>query len=374
MIDAFREAVANPGSTIAHWRQELNQPVVAVMPAYFPEELVTAAGAYPVGMWGRTGPIVKADRYVQSFVCSLARANLEMALGSTGQAVDAYIFPSICDTFQNLAEIFQMVLKDRPVLPFVFPSTSSQALRGDFLKRQIGFADEFLKKVTGQQVTAEKLKDAIETYQKSRELLKRLYQYRRDHFDCISNEDFYTVIKSSLFLPRFAFNRLLEKLLRELSPDHRVGGGIPVFLSGITAEPFAMLPLMTDLKLFTVDDDLLLGWRIFSRDVSTQGDPFESLAAAVFSGSPCSTLFDQIKDRQKSLVTQVKESNARGVIFWYLKYCEPEAFDIPDLQESLQKERIPSMIIEVDLTMENLEQVKTKLGGFREILEGGAQG
>jgi benzoyl-CoA reductase/2-hydroxyglutaryl-CoA dehydratase subunit BcrC/BadD/HgdB len=53
------------------YEKELGRPVIGVMPAYFPLELIYAAGGYPVQLWGNNLPLEKSDAYLQSYCCTV---------------------------------------------------------------------------------------------------------------------------------------------------------------------------------------------------------------------------------------------------------------------------------------------------------------
>src|SRR5210317_1755311 len=109
MFEPFHEIVTNVSKTIQKYEVELDRPVIGVMPAYFPMELITAAGGYPVQLWGNNLPLGKADAYLQSYCCSVARSVMELELREAAHMVKAYAFTSLCDTLINLREIYRRV-------------------------------------------------------------------------------------------------------------------------------------------------------------------------------------------------------------------------------------------------------------------------
>jgi benzoyl-CoA reductase/2-hydroxyglutaryl-CoA dehydratase subunit BcrC/BadD/HgdB len=69
-------------------------------------------------------------------------------------------------------------------------------------------------------------------------------------------------------------------------------------------------------------------------------------------------------------VDKVRSSDADGVIFWYVKFCEPDAFDRPQLAARLKEEGIPNTTIEIELSMTHTDAVETRIAAFCEMLEG----
>ena len=63
-----------------------------------------------------------------------------------------------------------------------------------------------------------------------------------------------------------------------------------------------------------------------------------------------------------------KEKNADGVIFLYLKFCDPHAFDYPYMKEMLDNADIPSMLFEIEDQLLSEGQFKTRCEAFIEML------
>ena len=80
MIQDLCTAGANPQATIQTSLKETGKPAVGCFPLFVPEELVYAAGFLPVGMWGGISAFQKSNQYIQSFACSIMRANFELGM------------------------------------------------------------------------------------------------------------------------------------------------------------------------------------------------------------------------------------------------------------------------------------------------------
>jgi benzoyl-CoA reductase/2-hydroxyglutaryl-CoA dehydratase subunit BcrC/BadD/HgdB len=89
----------------------------------------------------------------------------------------------------------------------------------------------------------------------------------------------------------------------------------------------------------------------------------------LFNPAPCCCIYNPDNDRHAYMLRQVKDSGADGVLFWYIKFCEPDAFDRPQLMKRLKDEGIPAAFIDLELTMTNFDAVRTRIGAFCEILE-----
>ncbi len=72
--------------------------------------------------------------------------------------------------------------------------------------------------------------------------------------------------------------------------------------------------------------------------------------------------------RLKPLVERAKESNAKGVIGFTLKFCDPYLARIPMIRQALQKESIPFLMLEGDCTTGSMGQQQTRIEAFTEML------
>ena len=50
------------------------------------------------------------------------------------------------------------------------------------------------------------------------------------------------------------------------------------------------------------------------------------------------------------------------------KFCDPEEFDYPILKEAMEKEHIPLLYLETDQQADNVEQLRTRIQSFGEML------
>jgi benzoyl-CoA reductase/2-hydroxyglutaryl-CoA dehydratase subunit BcrC/BadD/HgdB len=116
-----------------------------------------------------------------------------------------------------------------------------------------------------------------------------------------------------------------------------------------------------------VADDLLCGRRRICPPGRSQ-DPFVRIAESWQAGPPDSTRGSSLEARREYLLQLVETSGARGVVFYIVKFCEPELFYLPGLRKALLERGIPSVVIEVDLNDELSQQVLTRLEALLEMI------
>jgi bcr-type benzoyl-CoA reductase subunit C len=370
MYEPFHQVVTNVSKTILKHEAKLGRPIIGVMPAYFPMELIWAAGGYPVQLWGNNLPLEKSDAYLQAYCCSIARSVLELEMRGIAKMVKAYAFTSLCDTLINLREIYRRLFS-KPTLELSIPITRTREARRTYLKSVVQGVTDGLETITGNKITAERLQEASQLYGRVRALQRKLYQIRRETPGLIRNHDFYTVMKAGFFLPAAVYAPLLENLLKNLETLTAPQGKRPrLVLSGMVFDPLEIYKLMDELEIDIVDDDFANGWRTVSKGDLNTGDLLEDVTEYLFQPAPCCCIYNPDNDRHAHLLNKSKASGADGVLFWYMKFCEPDAFDRPQLMQHLKAHNIPTTFVDLELSMANFDAVKTRINAFCEILEG----
>jgi bcr-type benzoyl-CoA reductase subunit C len=369
MFEPFHEIITHATRTILKHKKETGRPVIGVMPAYFPLELIYAAGGLPVQLWGNSLALEKADAYLQSYCCSVARSVLELELSGTAGMVKAYAFTSLCDTLINLREIYRRLFL-KPTLELSIPITRTKEARQTYIKSELDSVIKGLEEITAQKLTAATLAEAADLYGRSRALQRKLYAIRRQKPGLMKNQDFYAALKAGFFLPPDVYNRMLENLLQELNARSYPQSNRPkILLTGMIFDPMAAYKILDELSVAIVDDDLANGWRTVAKGRLQVENLVEGITEYLFNPAPCCCIYNPDNDRHAYLLEKAKQSKADGVLFWYIKFCEPDAFDQPQLAQRLKEEGIPAAFIDLELSISNLETIKTRLNAFCEILE-----
>ena len=369
MYKPFYEVVSNVSTTVQTYEKKLDRPVIGVMPAYFPMELIYAAGGYPVQLWGNNLPLEKSDAYLQSYCCSVARSVLELELLGIAKMVKGYAFTSLCDTLINLREIYRRLFS-KPTIELSIPITQTADARQAYLNQVIQYVTSALEDLTGQKISIDSLMEAAQLCGRTRALQREFYNFRRTTPGSIKNHDFYTVLKAGFFLPADSYNSMLENLLAELIISKPPAGkGPKLLMSGMVFDPIEVYTIFDDLGADIVDDDFANGWRTVAKEDLQVVDIVAGVTNYLFKPAPCCCIYNPDNDRHSYLIDKVKKSGADGVLFWYVKFCEPDAFDRPQLINRLKEEGIAASYIDVELTMTNFDAVKTRISAFCEILE-----
>ena len=95
----------------------------------------------------------------------------------------------------------------------------------------------------------------------------------------------------------------------------------------------------------------------------------ESIAERYRERINCPAKHSGLLTRGEHIKKIVRESGAKGVIFLFLKFCDPHSFDYPYLKAMLDREGIPSMLFEIEEQLPSEGQFKTRCEAFFEMLQ-----
>ena len=71
--------------------------------------------------------------------------------------------------------------------------------------------------------------------------------------------------------------------------------------------------------------------------------------------------------RLKFIIDLAKEYRVQGAIILQQKFCHPHELDQPNLAEAFQKENLPTVLLEMDVTIP-YGQFRTRIEAFLEML------
>ncbi len=345
--------------------QEGGGAVAAVLPIHYPRALMRAFDLLPVEVWGPPG--IGAGQgavHLQPYVCSIVHNALSFLQDGGLDLAEVLIVPHACDSLQGLGSILiDFVKPKQPVIP-LYPPREKGASGVDFFAAELRAVYGRLEEITEKSPSDEDLHSCIQREEEADDLLTRLHS-RRTNLP-LSNLDYYRLIRSREYLPAETFSDLAHDAL-DLVESAEVEG-IPILLSGIVPEPMDVLDALTELGAVVVGDDLAsCGRRLYPP--SDSDDPFVRMAERILFAPPDPTRGNPIQDRIDYLQALALATGAKGIIFYDVKFCEPELFDLPILRKELGEGGLPTAAIEVDINDPLSQQVTTRLGAFLEMIQ-----
>ncbi len=364
-----REMVESPEfETVARWR-DAGGKVAGHFQVAFPEEIVHAAGMLPFKVRGAPVEPNVADSHFGSYLCSILKTSLELAL-SEQVRLDLFVSHPICDAARNLAAIWGRNF-DYPCQILYLPQNPNSAGSLEYLRHEYDRMRRVVEEVAGTEVGDDDLRSSIRVFNENRRLLRELYDIKRETPWLIDAEDAFALVALAGMIPREEHNQLLATLLpqvrrRRRRPEDRIR---IVFEGGFCEQPPFDLVRMLGRASYVVDDDLLIGLRWLTEDVPTAGDPLTNLAEAYIERSSYSPVqHDLRKPKEKMLLDRIREARADAAILAAAKMCEPGLEEQVAYTHALDEEGVAYFVSEFEENMTSFSQLELQVETFVEHL------
>lgn len=352
--------------TVRRWR-DAGGKVIGHFQVYFPEEIVHAAGLLPVKIRGAQVEAMQADSRFGSYLCSILKTSLELAL-SGRLRLEMFVTHPICDAARNLGAVWGRNFQ-YPCEILYLPQNANSAHASTYLRGEYERLKRAVEAVGERPVADDALSRSIEVYNENRALLRELYAIKRKTPWLISADEAYALVAIGGVIPRDEHNELLRFVLpmireRNSRPQDRVR---VVFEGGFCEQPPLDLIRTIARSCYVVDDDLLIGMRWITGDVPLGRDPLKNLAEAYLENSSYSPVqHDLRKPKEKMLLERIRSSGADAAIITAAKMCEPGLEEQVAYTRALDEAGIPYFVGEFEENMTTFDHMEIQLETFVE--------
>ncbi|WP_190813248.1 2-hydroxyacyl-CoA dehydratase subunit D [Saccharopolyspora pogona] len=364
-LEAMTRAAEDPAGYVEQWKARTGGRAIAVFPMNFPAEIAHAAGLLPVIVQEDRNPITLGNNLLSEFNCGYSRNLADQAATGRLDVFDGFFMADHCIQLIGAADVIRELTGGRRfylgqlISSMNDPWTPEQArlTMTDFVAELSSFA--------GVEITDERLRESIKTYNRGRKLLRTLYEQRRSGDSRFTSGELQTMVKSSMVMQREEHNALMEDLVAQSSATPR-DDRVRVHLSGhfCHAPKPELLALIEESGGIVVDDDLFHGARYISTDADESASPVDALVGQYLERNvnvPCPTRAQSDVDWDAYLLNAVHSSGAEVVISLLVKYCEPHMLYLPELRKALEAEGIPHLLLETEHEGIPLETMRTRI-------------
>ena len=352
--------------------------VIGTFCVFVPEEITLAADAVHVGLCaGADAGTELAEQIVPRNTCALIKSFIGFKMAKLCpyiESSDMIVGETTCDGKKKAYEAFNDIA---PTWVMEVPQTKSPAAR-ELWKSEILRYKAAVEELTGRTITAEKLKDAIRVVNEKRQALKRLTALRAASPAPISGRDALLINQISFYDDPVRFTAKINELCDELEARIAKGEGVApanaprLMLSGCPmAVPNWKLPFVVESTgAVIVGEESCIGTRN-SRDlVDESADTLDGMIDALadrYMKIDCAC-FTPNNERLENVEALAKQVKADGVIHYSLLFCQPYTHEALKVDKTLSAAGIPMLSIETDYSMEDVEQLKTRVEAFVETL------
>ncbi|MFX1449417.1 MAG: double-cubane-cluster-containing anaerobic reductase [Promethearchaeota archaeon] len=362
--------------------KEKGQKILGTFCLYVPDELIFAVNAISVGLCGGTNfSNYAAEGILPPNLCPLIKSAVGFALGNICpyfNSLDLLVGETTCDGKKKAWEVID---KNFPCEIYVMetPQCKDRLQAKEHWIAELKDLVKKLEELTGNKLTVENLKAAMEKIEKKRNQIRRVYEARRVDPPPISGKDALLVSQVAFYDDPDREIQMVGKLADEL--EQRIKDGVGVFEKDtkrilISGTPMAvpnwkLHHLLETSGAVVVCEETCTGTRYFNSKLEITGkNPDEligNLADRYLSiNCACFTPNDNRKEDIKRLV---KEYNADGVILYSLSFCQPYIIESITIEKELKEIGIPTISIETDYSSEDVGQLKTRIEAFLEMIK-----
>jgi benzoyl-CoA reductase/2-hydroxyglutaryl-CoA dehydratase subunit BcrC/BadD/HgdB len=353
--------------------------IVGTFCVFVPEELTLAADAVHVGLCsGAEAGFAEAEQLVPRNTCALIKSFIGFKLARLcpfTESCDLVIGETTCDGKKKAYEAFAAHV---PLEVLEVPQRKTAADRL-LWKSEVLRYKQLLEELTGNQITAEKLQAAIQTVNAKRRALQRLNALRQDDPAPISGRDALLINQVAFYDDPIRFTASINALCDQI--EERVGkkegvapAGTPrLLLSGCPmAVPNWKLPYIVESSgAVIVGEESCIGSRntrdLVSEEAATLDEMIDALVDRYLK-IDCAC-FTPNQERQDNVRAMVKDLQADGVIHYSLMFCQPYEHEAIKIEKTLSQDGTPMLSIATDYSMEDVEQLKTRVEAFVEMIK-----
>jgi benzoyl-CoA reductase/2-hydroxyglutaryl-CoA dehydratase subunit BcrC/BadD/HgdB len=354
--------------------------VVGSYCVFVPEEIVRAADATLVGLCtGADFATEEVEKLLPRNTCSLIKSAFGFKLGKVCpylESADMIVGENTCDGKKKAYEVLNDLVPNLYVMDL--PQTKSVEGKA-LLRAEFARFKEAIEKLTGVTIDVQGLKQGIAIANNKRKAIHRLSKLRKADPVPISGLDALLINQVFFYDDPIRFTDSVYKVCDELEKRINKGKGVSpkgsprVLLSGCPmAVPNWKLPWIIETSgAAIVGEESCVGERGTRNLTDDSGNTVDELMEAIvdrYFQVDCA-IFTPNPDRLNHVKQMYKDYNADGVIHYSLQFCQPYQIESLPVEKKLEDDRIPTLRIESDYSMEDVEQLKTRVEAFIERIK-----
>jgi benzoyl-CoA reductase/2-hydroxyglutaryl-CoA dehydratase subunit BcrC/BadD/HgdB len=354
--------------------------VVGSFCVFVPEELVRAADATLVGLCtGADFATEEVERLLPRNTCSLIKSAFGFKLGKVCpyiESADMIVGENTCDGKKKSYEVFNDLVANLYVMDL--PQTKSvegkALLRAEYSRFKVA-----IEELTGVKIDVQRLKKGIEIANNKRKAIHRLSALRKANPVPISGLDALLINQVYFYDDPIRFTDSVNKICDEIEGRIQSQNGVfpkgapRILLSGCPmAVPNWKVPWIIETSgAAIVGEESCVGERGNRNLTDDSGNTVDELIDAIvdrYFQVDCA-IFTPNSDRLDHVKQMYHDYKADGVIHYGLQFCQPYQIESLPMEKKLEDDRIPTLRIDSDYSMEDVEQVKTRVEAFIERIK-----
>ncbi|MHA1293350.1 MAG: double-cubane-cluster-containing anaerobic reductase [Promethearchaeota archaeon] len=361
--------------------KEEGKKIIGTFCLYVPDEIIFALDAIGIGLCGGTNfSNYASEDLLPPNICALIKSALGFGIGNICPyfaMTDLLIGETTCDGKKKTWEVLN---EYKPVYVMETPQCKNRPQARKLFIAELKELVIKLEEITGNTLTVENLKSAMEKFSKKRAQMRRVYDTRKSDPPPISGKDALLMSQVAFYDDPDREIEMIGKLADELEQRVKEGIGVVdkeakrILISGTPmAIPNWKIHHLVETKgAVIVAEETCTGTRYFQSEFDKiQGDTIDNLLGVLtdrYLGINCAC-FTPNEGRKEDILSLIKEYKVDGVIFYTLNFCQPYDIEAIMLEKEIKKADIPVLSINTDYSSEDNEQLSTRIEAFLEMLK-----
>jgi benzoyl-CoA reductase/2-hydroxyglutaryl-CoA dehydratase subunit BcrC/BadD/HgdB len=339
------------------------------MCSYTPLILIDTAGFVPFRILPSGSSPDNAGLFLHENMCPHVKRVLDRAIASDIPELAGVVFMNSCESMRRLFDAWKLVRPEMPSFIIDLPAVTDSAAQAYFAEKLKRFWN-FLCDLAGHEFLLQNIDAGILKYNN---LAKKLLKFASD-IDAgliaggrgLLQQAINNAVMLSAEDACARIDALYERMISDAKPD-----GVPVYLFGNILPDPESFDLFEKAGLRIVNDDLCTGNRQFPViDISENTGAFRNIANTLLKRSPCARTIINPGQFGVHIAESAEKHGASVVIAHVMKFCDPYLARMPAVREILNRHSLPLLILEGDCASRSLEQHRTRLEAFAEMIGG----
>ena len=336
--------------------------------AYAPVPIIEAAGFQAFRVLPQGECPDQAGQLLHDNLCPHVKRVLDRALANDLPGLAGMVFVNSCDAMRRVADAWRVARPHDKVMVLDLPSTNSPSSLA-FLAGEYERMAKTLFTWNNLPFSRERVRARIKVWNALARTLAFLGTKMGEAFYPGLAAAIQTVVNTASTDSVDAALAMANAIVSNGWSAAR--GHAPVALFGNLLFDPKLFDLFEAWHMHVTSLDFCTGSRFVSPvDLSLTADPFEALARSHMTGPPCARTMDTTRPGAiaQKIVERAEASNARAVMGFTVKFCDPYLARIPGIREALQGAGLPFLMLEGDCTLGTMGQQQTRIEAFTEML------
>ena len=357
--------------------KENGKKVVGMYCTYSPQELILAAGAYPVSLCGtKQEPISAAEKVLPHNLCPLIKSSYGFAATDTCPFFnfsDLLVAETTCD---GKKKMYELLAQYKPIHLLQLPQEQTTPQSRELWLQEVRKLKERLEQEFQIEITTDKLRAAIKVANRERQALRNLYDLNQHVPAPLTGLEMLTVAHNRGFYPdKEKVIAMLEELTTAVKAslgenEHTAGPrilltGVPV---GLGSEK--VIRLVEELGGTVVCQENCTGYKPVDLlvDEDENKDPLEAIAEK-YLAIACSCMSPN-PGRYELLGRLVKDFSVDGVLDLTWIGCHTYNVEAYSVKKYLDEQfGLPYIQVETDYSSSDTEQLRVRIEAFLEMIQ-----